>query len=185
MSGRTICLPKARRAVIGDRPLAGRFDAQSRTTGRGRQNHGRLSGHWAGFRDQQQGESRPCGWPRGSAPGAGVNAQATGRDWRNHPGELPVGHRGGGGFGGGDIRLDTGAPQISRGIFPHIRVKSPLSLAGEGATPSGQPALTPAATQPYLQEGCEYRDHATYNLQPPPTGTSIAIRIKNWSKVWA
>ena len=76
------------------------------------------------FSNQQQGQSRPCGWPRRRAPGEGVNSQANSGNRRDNPRQLPIGHRSWGGCGCGDIRLDTGAPQISRGIFPHIRVKS-------------------------------------------------------------
>ena len=76
------------------------------------------------FSTPKQGESRPCDRPRGRAPGEGINSQANSGNRRDYPRQLPIGCRSGGGCGGGDIRLDTGAPQISRGIFPHIRIKS-------------------------------------------------------------
>ena len=50
--------------------------------------------------------------------------EAAGGDWRHYPGELPFGGRRRGGRGGGDIRLVTGSPQISRGIFSNLEVKS-------------------------------------------------------------
>ena len=53
-----------------------------------------------------------------------VDPQAAGGDWRDYAGECRFRDRGWGGFGGGDIRPVTGAPQISRGIFPHLEVKS-------------------------------------------------------------
>ena len=53
-----------------------------------------------------------------------LDAQAAGSHRRDYAGECGFGDRGRGGFGRGDIRPVTGSSQISRGIFPHLGVKS-------------------------------------------------------------
>ena len=67
--------------------LAGRIDAQSRATERGRSYDCRLSRHRACVCHFQQGKARSRDWPRRCAPGSAVNPQALGGDWRNYPSE--------------------------------------------------------------------------------------------------
>ena len=95
--------PEGARAVIGDRLWLGVSTHNPEQLAEADKTTCKLSRHWTGLPDSEQGESRPRDWPRRSAPGEGINSQATGGHRWNHPRKLPVGHRGWGGCGGGDI----------------------------------------------------------------------------------